>query len=124
MRRASVRRVLASRFQGNFDGEDESGFLLHRWGRVVHSLGFWRLCDSPIGAVFLTERWALRHGGGIAGNSGVWWLLRLGALERRIIGPVDTVSDLRATLAKWRRWEESVNETHVPLPTRGDNENG
>ena len=53
------------------------------------------------------ERWRIYSGGGIAGNSGQWWLRRLGPGGASVIplGPFSTRRTLTQALRAWRRFE-------------------
>lgn len=76
---------------------DAYGITIKRFSRT--STGLNRLS---------TEAWRLECGGGIAGNSGDWWLVPLFLGHGRPIGPMRTVHDAVATIRAWRRFDDDA----------------
>lgn len=98
--------------------EDVTGFILERRGTVATANPFSGgsvLClakdaPQPCTAHYRRERWRLSSGGGIAGNSGAWWLAPLDRRDGAPIGPFTSQRTLARALRAWRRWRSVVQE--------------
>lgn len=97
MKRATLMRVLSRvGLAHRIASEDVNGIILRREGNPAK--GTWGMPS------FVSERWRLQCGGGIAGNGGVWWAEEMSP-RRRTVGPMRTAGEAEKLLRLWKRWE-------------------
>jgi len=106
MRRDAVRDTI-DRLRLHVVASDAHGITIKRSGIVSNAapVGPDRWFEDKLHGTWMQERWRVYSGGGIAGNSGVWWLMLLAPPRRRLLGPYKTQKALVEALRKWRRWE-------------------
>lgn len=80
---------------------------------TVHGIEIRRCTTRGMGvfAVWIEENWRLQSGGGIAGNSGAWWLRRISTSGApQAYGPFTNARTLERSLRRWKRWTEPLSE--------------
>lgn len=108
MTRSSARKAIDVA-KARVISEDVNGPVIVRSGVAINNGNGWFLHWQ---GAWVDQRWRVQSGGGIAGNSGKWWIAPVFELDgEQVRGPFTSQKALIAALRKWKRWDRAPSVT-------------